>query len=353
MPDTRKQRLVIWKQRFRAFANAKATKTTAFIFAIPAAIAIAVGIAVTIYSHLYRMTPTGMPRIPEHLRNLIFMTAGLITFAISIWRARIADKQANIAEKKQSTDRFNRAIEQLGKSDKEFLFMRIGAIQALERIGNDSRGDLPAIIRLLAGFARKTSIDENKENPAASTPLDATEAVAALARLNDNHLEFLREQNIFINLSGSRFHELLLYTPNLTRFTLRYCDLSNADLWGANLSNTQLWDTNLSSAYLMNADLSGADLLHTNLSNANLWFANLSSATLWDADLSNAYIENSNFSGADLSGANIADINRDPETGKIREGTTDMLSKIIYDKDNPPKNCPEGVELPPPQEDED
>ena len=384
MPDTWKQRLTAWKQRFRAFLNTKAAKIIAFIFAIPAAIAIAVGIAVTIYSHLYRMTPTGMPKIPEHLRNLIFMTAGLITFAISIWRARISDKQAKasniqaeatieqikIAAQSQITDRFTRAIEQLGKSGDDILFLRIGAIQALERIGNDSLGDLPAIIRLLAGFSRQTSIAwyesiRNQEGQVVVTPLDVAEAVRALARLNGKHLEFLREQEISIDLSGSYFPRLSLPNSNLTRFELTDCDLSNANLRDANLSdaklrksdlsNAMLWGANFSNAILVGVNLYNAILRNSNLSNADLWYANLSNATLWDTNLSNAKLQGINLSKAfllnsDLSGADISIINLDRKTMKIREGTTELLSEIKYDKDNPPVNCPEGVELPPPRD---
>jgi len=371
MPDTRKQRLTAWKQRFRAFLNTKATKTTAFIF-----VALTV-IAGAICLYWSWVNPADMAKNPEHLRNIILMIAGITALAISIWRARIADKQAKasniqaeatieqikIAAQSQITDRFTRAIEQLGNSREDVLFLRIGAIQALERIGNDSLGDLPAIIRLLAGFARETSsagdaVVKNRENQIAKTPLDVAEAVAALARLNGKHLEFLREQKISIDLSGSYFPRLNLPNSNLTRFTLRNCNLSNARLWNANFSNASLWDANLGNASLRNANFSNAILWDANLSNASLRNANLSNAILQNANLSNAILQNANLSdaslrGADFSGANIKDINLDWKTKNIREGTTELLSEIEYDKDNPPKNCPEGVELPPPREDED
>ena len=340
MPDTWKQRLAAWKQRFRAFGKA----TFSVAVALVGIAGVGAG-AFAIYFYWNWLNPVIMGNNPEHLRNLILMTAGLITFIISIWRARIADKQAKasniqaeatieqikIAAQSQITDRFTRAVEQLGKSKDDLLFLRIGAIQALERIGNDSLDDLPAIIRLLARFARETSIANYnkgvKHHPAqiADTSPDVAEAVASLTRLNDNHFEFLRDWEISIDLLGSYFPKLYLPDYNLSGFQLIDCYLGNAALWDANLRGAILIGANLNNAFLQNADLS----------NAFLQNADLNSATL---------------RGADFSGADIEDINLDPKTRKPREGTTELLSEIIYDKDNPPKNCPEGVTLPPPRD---
>jgi len=351
MPDTRKQRLVIWKQRFRAFANAKATKTTAFI---SAALTVIAGAICLYWSWV---NPADLAKNPEHLRNLILITAGFITLAISIWRARIADKQAQasntqaeatieqikIAAQSQIADRFTRAIEQLGKSGDDILFLRIGAIQALERIGNDSLDDLPAVIRLLAGFARETSIAwyesiKNQEGQIANTPLDVAEAVRALARLNGKHFEFILEQNIFVDLSGSHFPILNFPNSNLARFVLENSDLRGSNFWNSDLSDADFGGANLSNAVFRSADLNNTNFFFANLNNAKFRYANL---------------KNTDFRFSDFSGADIGNINRDSKTGKIREGTTELLSSIRYDRDNPPINCPEGVTLPPPQGDED
>ncbi|MDD9802839.1 MAG: pentapeptide repeat-containing protein [Deltaproteobacteria bacterium] len=399
MPDTWKQRLAAWKQRFRAFGKA----TFSVAVALVGIAGVGAG-AFAIYFYWNWLNPVIMGNNPEHLRNLILMTAGLITFIISIWRAQIADKQAKasniqaeatieqikIAAQSQITDRFTRAIEQLGKSGDDILFLRIGAIQALERIGNDSLGDLPAVIRLLAGFSRQTSIAwyesiRNQEGQVVVTPLDVAEAVRALARLNDKHLEFLREQEIFIDLSRACLQRLDLPNSNLSGFDFGSCNLSNANLNNANLSDAKLWNANFSNASFWGANLSRANGLIPNFSNAILWYANFSntslmganfnnaklphanlskailddvnfsSATLGDANLSNASLRNANLSNAylqatDLSGANIEYINSDMEPMNPQEEMSKLLSEIKYDKDNPPVNCPEGVELPPPRD---
>lgn len=76
------------------------------------------------------------------------------------------------------------------------------------------------------------------------------------------------------------------------------CDLSGADLRGANLSQKNLTFANLS-----NANLSGAIITEAELSHANLTGANLSGAVLRMSDCTCVNLTNANLSGADLSDA--------------------------------------------------
>jgi uncharacterized protein YjbI with pentapeptide repeats len=105
-----------------------------------------------------------------------------------------------------------------------------------------------------------------------------------------------------------------------------YCDLSYANLTGANLSHAWLRYANLREASLYGADLSWADCYYANLSGADLSHANLAWALLSNSDLREAYISNadlhsvamieanlrgaklnkSDLYGADLSGANLS-----------------------------------------------
>src|SRR5918995_1378891 len=68
----------------------------------------------------------------------------------------------------------------------------------------------------------------------------------------------------------------------------------------ANLSDANLSDAYLSNANVLLADLSNANLRYANLSNADLSHANLRGATLEDADLSYA-----NLRGVDLRGTSL------------------------------------------------
>jgi len=94
-----------------------------------------------------------------------------------------------------------------------------------------------------------------------------------------------------------------LSEANLEGADLWKADLSNSNLKGANLEGADLWKANLTGANLTGADLEGADLYGANLEGADLTGANLEGANLRGASLTGANLEGENLTGADLSGA--------------------------------------------------
>jgi len=66
-----------------------------------------------------------------------------------IWRAVVAQRQADIAQEGHITDRIGRAIEQLGH---ENIAVRMGAIHSLERIMRDSENDRIMVMRTLNAY---------------------------------------------------------------------------------------------------------------------------------------------------------------------------------------------------------
>src|SRR5262245_35597990 len=71
----------------------------------------------------------------------------------------------NVGQQGQITERFTKAIEQLG--DKERLMVRLGGIYALERIAKDSASDHWSVMEVLTAFVREQA-------PAHTMPLDKT-----------------------------------------------------------------------------------------------------------------------------------------------------------------------------------
>lgn len=84
-----------------------------------------------------------------------------------VWRAVVAQKQVNVAEQGQITDRISKAVEGLGaektakkggeESTTPNLEVRIGAIYALERIAQDSLRDHIRIMEILCAYIRETA----------------------------------------------------------------------------------------------------------------------------------------------------------------------------------------------------
>src|SRR5262249_13509577 len=89
--------------------------------------------------------------------RLLTLGAGLLAAGALIFTAlnfRLSRRTLELFEQGQVTDRYTKAIEQLG-SDK--LDVRIGSIYALERISRDSAFDHPSVMDVLAAFIREHS----------------------------------------------------------------------------------------------------------------------------------------------------------------------------------------------------
>jgi hypothetical protein len=200
----------------------------------------------------------------------------LLTFWLNSRVYRITARTLEVTEQGHITERYTKAIEQLG-SDK--LDVRLGGIYALERLAQDSpQRDHPTVVEVLGAFVREGSrrhgipppkqdmVDEAAENPDAGAPgTDAkprpgTDLQAALSMLGR-----------------------LPQQPNLSRGDLTGAQVAGAQLGGANLSGAQLGGANLSGAELGGANLSGARLSGADLPGARLSGANLQGARLGGA----------------------------------------------------------------------
>jgi hypothetical protein len=121
----------------------------------------------------------------------------LLTFWLNSRVYRIAARTLQVTEQGHITERYTKAIEQLG-SDK--LDVRLGGIYALERIAVDSKRDHPTVVEVLGAFVREHSRRHGTsspkhgtaEKPDATTPVEtdaeprpATDFRAALSVLAD------------------------------------------------------------------------------------------------------------------------------------------------------------------------
>ena len=89
--------------------------------------------------------------------RLLTLGAGLFAAGALVFTARnftLSRRTFELTEQGQVTDRYTKAIEQLG-SDK--LDVRIGGIYALERIARDSARDHPTVMEVLTAFIREHS----------------------------------------------------------------------------------------------------------------------------------------------------------------------------------------------------
>jgi hypothetical protein len=98
--------------------------------------------------------------------RLLTLGAGLFAFGALAYTARnfaLSRRTFELTEQGQVTDRYTKAIEQLGS---ERLDVRIGGIYALERIARDSARDHATVMEVLSAFIREHSHEQWPPLPA-------------------------------------------------------------------------------------------------------------------------------------------------------------------------------------------
>ena len=222
--------------------------------------------------------------------------AGALTFTarnftLSRRTVELTRQTFELTEQGQVTDRYTKAIEQLGSAK---LDVRIGGIYALERVARDSTRDHPTVMEVLAAFIREHSREPWPLNPSGSMTEhfprpDVQAALTVIGRRN------VSCDGRPIDLTGACLPGALLIGGDLTG--VRFVD---ADLRGAVVAGAKLIG-----AKLAGASLTGATMTGTILTDADLAGANLNAANLRQANLTKANLNSASFAGADLTGAGV------------------------------------------------
>ena len=249
--------------------------------------------------------------------------------------AEAANKNAETANQKQITERFSKAIEQLGSDKPEVI---LGGIYTLERIARDSEPDQWTIMEVLTAFVRQNApiIEENESQSPKDQKkflelrisIQACLTVIAERKhpdLENKRLDLTKVNISGFNLAGFNLTGANLTLANLTGAKLYKADLTGADLTGAKLTGAKLKEADLALADLALADLTGADLTEANLKGADLALADLTGAYLTEADLTEAYLTEANLKGAKLKEANLTLANL---TGAYRL-EPDWITKVL------------------------
>lgn len=227
--------------------------------------------------------------------TLLLQVLGGTAFILGAWftwqQLINSREELRVAQEGQITERFTRAIEELGKSDDEesvarnnarqvgsgkYLAIRLGGIYALERMSKDPKADYAAVIDILTAFVRQNSAARADETVVKVKP----DIQAILTVLGRRERSYGQGENQSLNLSAT-------------------------DLSGADLTNAKFGAVNLTQSRLNDALLNGADLNGALLSDARLIGIFLTGAHLQNADLRGAKLTAAHVTGADFSGANL------------------------------------------------
>jgi uncharacterized protein YjbI with pentapeptide repeats len=227
---------------------------------------------------------------------------------VGLW---FAWKNITATKEGQVTERFYKAIEQLGATDEKGnpkLALRLGGIYALERIARDSEKDHWPIMEVLTAYVRENA--KLKEHPLASCSKGATNRLSE--EYSDERGEQLSFREIETLIANPLATDIAAIVTVIRRREWSYekrdqkLDLHGANLHGANLHEVHLEGANLflahlELAYLEHAHLRGANLNDAHLKGANLIHADLKGATLVLTHLEGAFLEDAHLEGAALA----------------------------------------------------
>jgi uncharacterized protein YjbI with pentapeptide repeats len=271
--------------------------------------------------------------------TLVQVLAGGLVATGLVFTARTLD----LNRSGQVTERFTRAVEQLGQREPGKLDVRLGGIYALERIARDSATDLPTVVEVLCAHVREYSPwpprlpGQGRANlepyelgnlPDLQTRAPDIQAVlTVLSRLPDTQPRRSRHTRAAANpvprdltdtdlrraeLSGAHLQAADLGGAHLEMANLQRAHLGGANLQRANLTNAYLTEAHLTEAHLEGADLEGARLVDAHLEKAKLDGAHLKRANLREAHLEGASLREAHLEGTSLPEAHLegADLTR-------------------------------------------
>jgi hypothetical protein len=274
------------------------------------------------------------PALVNEYRRTWAQILGGVAIGVGLYftwrRIEISQRTLETTQDQQVTERFTRAIEQLGATDNEgnkLLEMRLGGIYALERIARESEQDYWPIMEVLTAYVRHHAAPRRpEEGRGGVADASVQESEEDSSRASESTEGPFPDPDIYAILTvlrrRSRHYEHGEPEP---------LDLHNTNLLSANLSRANLSGANLSGVDLSNADLSPANLARAKLPGAKLWGANLSPVDLSNADLKGADLEGAKLAhaylwGADFSGAkNLTKVQIE---GAAVDGSTKLPSHL-------------------------
>jgi Pentapeptide repeats (8 copies) len=219
-----------------------------------------------------------------------------------------SQEELRLTREGQITERFTRAIEQLGNDSSD---VRIGGIYALATIASDSDAYYWPAIEILSAYIRQHSPWPPQGGYECGGVSPAEEELTHRHRLPDiqailyilKELAELKEGKRSYGDGGRKF--ISLTNTDLRNADLRGARLVWARLRGANLKGARLYGAHLRIARLRNAIFEEAKLRGAELQRADLEQAVLCKADFRRANLAGADLERADFRGANLAGANL------------------------------------------------
>jgi hypothetical protein len=191
-------------------------------------------------------------KLENDARTALIQAVGGLVLFISLY---FTAKAWRTAQEGQITDRFTKAINQLGEAGPENLALRLGGIYALERIARDSERDHWPIMEILTAYVREHAPWPPKDIPPLADDLSPTEKSpegkdplqlkpmpdiqAILTVLGRRTRYFGKGEDLPLNLVYTDLRWAVIQLVHLEGADLRRAHLEGADLEGAHLEGAR------------------------------------------------------------------------------------------------------------------
>lgn len=245
----------------------------------------------------------------------VFGLVFLLFRTIALTRSsNAAARQAALAERGHRTDRFIKAIDQLGalKGDAPNIEVRLGGIYGLEQLARESDEHYTEIMKVLSAYVRSNSFDTAYEEDNGHggknvkyKPMEDIQAILSVIGQRDR-----KDNEEVINLSGSWLSGYNFSRGDYSRvnFSFAHCedaDFAFTDCIKAKFVRSHCQRTSFSSANLEKADFESANCERATFSHANCKKACFLHSNCNDATFSAAICKSSLFTGAKCNTVNF------------------------------------------------
>jgi hypothetical protein len=242
-----------------------------------------------------KTTPADVAALQNEMRKTYLQVVG---GAFALFALYLTFRRVRVAEQGHITDRYTKAIEQLGAltaANKPNVEVRLGAIYALERIAFDSPRDHWPIMEVLTAYVRQnapapTQEPTKQETDAQDTTKEKEEPDKKIAKKPATEIQAI------LTVLGRRKRDRMRERKG-QRLNLSNSDLCGAFFMGAYLDGVIFIAAHLDGAYFTDAQMDGASFLGAHLDRA--WFEE---AHLDGARFDEAHLDGANFNRAHLDG---------------------------------------------------
>lgn len=237
----------------------------------------------------------------EYRKTIAQIVGGMYVlggFAFTWYQLVAAQNTLVLSQERLITDRYSKAIDQLGGASPH---TRLGGIYALGSIAKTSPDYVYTVENVLASYIRKNCIYQDS-----AFIRDELQASVNIITGKQYHIVQSDETDGSFNLSAATLNGFDFNKSSLEKSTLTNADFKRSFFVDANLSGVEANGATFARADLSNASMNGGHFYGVDFTQARL-----DNASIKNSDLRLANFKEANLSNANLTGCDMTDVNLD------------------------------------------